>query len=79
MIRSDQQSAWRTMDGCSWHCTGGSDPRPSKKKKCKKGKMVVWGGLRNSWEKNRNERQRRKGKISLSLFFKLEANYFTIL
>jgi len=29
-----------------------------KKKKCKKGKMVVWGGLTNSCE-----RQRRKGKI----------------
>ena len=25
--------------------------------------MVVWGGLRNSWEKKRSERQRRKGKI----------------
>ena len=24
-IRFDTQSAWRTMDGCSWHCTGGSD------------------------------------------------------
>ena len=34
-----------------------------KKKKCKKGKMVVWGGLTNSWEKRRSERQRRKGKI----------------
>ena len=28
-----------------------------------KGKIVVWGGLTNSWEKKRNERQRRKGKI----------------
>ena len=25
-----------------------------KKKKCKKGKMVVWGGLTNSWEKKRS-------------------------
>ena len=25
--------------------------------------MVVWGGLTNSWEKKRSERQRRKGKI----------------
>ena len=33
-----------------------------KEKKCKKGKMVVWGGLKNSCEK-RSERQRRKGKI----------------
>ena len=28
-----------------------------------KGKMVVWGGLTNSCEKKRTERQRRKGKI----------------
>ena len=25
--------------------------------------MVVWGGLTNSYEKKRSERQRRKGKI----------------
>ena len=34
-----------------------------KKKKCKKGKLVVWGGLTNSWDKKRSEKQRRKGKI----------------
>ena len=34
-----------------------------KKKKCKKGKMVVSGGLTNSCEKKRSERQRRIGKI----------------
>ena len=28
-----------------------------------KGKMVVWGGFTNRWEKKRSERQRRKGKI----------------
>ena len=32
-----------------------------KKKKCKK--MAVWGGLTNSCEKKRSEKQRRKGKI----------------
>ena len=32
-------------------------------KKCKKGKMDVWGGLTNSCEKKRGEKQRRKGKI----------------
>ena len=31
--------------------------------KGKKGKMVVWGGLTNSFEKKGSERQRRKGKI----------------
>ena len=34
-----------------------------KKKKCKKSKMAVWGGLTNSCEKKRGEKQRRKGKI----------------
>ena len=33
------------------------------RKKCKKGKMVVWGSLTKSWEKKRHERQRRKGNI----------------
>ena len=32
-------------------------------KKCKKSKMAVLGGPKNSCEKKRNEKQRRKGKI----------------
>ena len=62
-IRSDRQSAWRTMDRGSWHCTGGSNLGHPQEKEMEKGKMVVWGGLTNSWEKKRYERQRRKGKI----------------
>ena len=34
-----------------------------KKKKCKKSKMAVWGGLTNSCDKKGSEKQRRKGKI----------------
>ena len=34
-----------------------------KKKKCKKSKMAVRGGLTNSCEKKRSKKQRRKGKI----------------
>ena len=34
-----------------------------KKKKCKKSKMAVWGGLTNSCEKKKSKKQRRKGKI----------------
>ena len=30
------------------------------------GKMVVWRGLTNIWEKKRSEKQRRKGKIYLT-------------
>ena len=35
----------------------------SMEKKCKKSKMAIWGGLTNSCEKKRTEKQRRKGKI----------------
>ena len=57
------QSAWRTIDGGSWHCTGGSDQDHPQEKEMQKGKMVVWGGLTNSCEKRRSQKQRRKGKI----------------
>ena len=35
----------------------------SKKKEMQKGKVVVWGGLKNIWKKKTSERQRREGKI----------------
>ena len=34
-------------------------------KEMQKSKMAVWGGLTNSCEKKRSEKQRRKGKISI--------------
>ena len=37
--------------------------RPSPWKRNAKNKMAVWGGLTNSCEKKRGEKQRRKGKI----------------
>jgi len=41
-----------------------------KEKKCKKSKMAVWGGLTNSCEKKRNEKQRRKQRyITLNAEF----------
>ena len=40
-IRSDRQSAWRTMDRGLWHCAGGSDQDHPQENKCKK---VDWGG-----------------------------------
>ena len=39
------------MDGGSWHCTGGRDLDRPQEKDVQKGKMVVWGGLTNSYEK----------------------------
>ena len=35
-------------------------------KKCKKSKMAFWGGLKNSCEKKRSEKQTRKGMIEAS-------------
>ena len=40
-------------------------PRPSPRKRNAKRQMAVWGGLTNSCEKKRSERQRRKEKIYL--------------
>ena len=40
--------------------------RPSPLKRSAKSKMAVWGGLTNSCEKKRSEKQRRKGKIETS-------------
>ena len=59
------ESAWRTMDGGLWHCTGGRIQDYHQGKKMQKGKMVVWRGPTNNCEKMRSERQRRKGKIYL--------------
>ena len=38
--------------------------RPSPRRRNARGKMVVWGGLINSWEKKRCKRQRRKEKYT---------------
>ena len=51
------------MDGGLWHCIGKSDQDHALQKMNEKSKKVDWGGLTNSWEKNRRERQKRKGKI----------------
>ena len=39
------------MDGGSWQCIGGSDQDHPQEKEMQKGKMIVWGGLKNKWEK----------------------------
>ena len=51
------------MDGGSWHCTGDREQDHPQEKEVKKSKMAVWGGLTNSCEKKRSEKQRGKGKI----------------
>ena len=51
------------MDGGSWHCTWDSDQDHPQEKEMQKSKRAVWGGLTNSCEKKKSEKQRRKGKI----------------
>ena len=58
------------MDGSSWHCTGGSDEDPPQEKEMQKGKMVVWGGLTNSWEK-----RKAKGKGEKKRYTYLNAKF----
>ena len=48
------------MDRSSWHCTGGSDQDHPQEKEMQKGKMVVWGGLTNSWEKKEKQKTMEK-------------------
>ena len=58
-----RQSAWWTMDGGSWHCTGDRDQDHPHGKEMQKSKMAVWGGLTNSWEreaKSKGEKERYK-------------------
>ena len=50
------------MDRSLWHYTGVKGQDHPQEKQMKKDKMLVWGDLKNSWEKKRSERQRRKGK-----------------
>ena len=53
----------KSYGGGSEHCMGDSDQNHHQEEEMQKGKMAVWGGLTNHWEKKRSERQRRKGKV----------------
>ena len=46
--------------------SGDRDQDHLHRKEMQKSKMAVWGGLINSCEKKRIEKQRRKGKIKAS-------------
>ena len=45
------------------HCTADKDQDHPHGKEMEKSKMALWGGLTNSCEEKRGEKQRRKGKI----------------
>ena len=51
------------MDRGLWHCTGDRDQDHLQEREVQKSKMAIWGGLTNSCEKKRSEKQRRKGEI----------------
>ena len=50
------------MDGSSQHCTGGCDQNHPQEKETQQGKVVVWGGLTNSWIKKGSKKKRREKK-----------------
>ena len=54
LIRENQLDFWKTV---------GRFLKKTGRKEMRKNKMAVWGGLTNSCEKKRSEKQRRKGKI----------------
>ena len=56
------QSAWWTMDGGSWHCTGDRNQDHPQEKEMQKSKMAVWGSLTNSCEKKGSENKKEKRK-----------------
>ena len=56
--------AWWAMNGGLWHCTGDRNQDHLQEKEMQKSKIAVWGGLTNSCEKKRNERQREKERYT---------------
>ena len=60
LIGKVPEELWREVQ-C--HCSGDRDQDHPRDKEMQKSKMAVWGGLTNSCEKKRGEKQRRKGKI----------------
>ena len=48
----------KTMEWGSWHCTGDRHQDHPHGKEMQKSKMAVWGGLTNSCEKKRSQKQR---------------------
>ena len=53
------------MDRGSWHCIRGSDQDHPQEKEVQEGKMVVWGGLTNSWEKEKQKAKEKRKDIPI--------------
>jgi len=58
------------MDIGSWHCTGGMNQDHPQEKELQKGKMVLWGGLTNSFK-----RREAKGKGEKERYTHLNAEF----
>ena len=62
-------AAWQANESKRWgvearkRLTGGRDQDHHQGKEIQKGKMALWGGLTNSCEKKRSQKQRIKGNI----------------
>ena len=52
------------MDGGSWHCTRDKNQDHPQGKEMQKSRIVVWGGLTNSYEKKESEKQRKKERYT---------------
>ena len=58
------------MNGGLKHCIGGDDQNHPQEKEMQEGKMVLWGGLTNSWEK-----KSAKGKGKTERYTHLNAEF----
>ena len=48
------------MDRGLYRCTGGSDQNHPQEKEMQEGKIVVWGGFTNNWEKKQKAKEKKK-------------------
>ena len=55
-IRFDKQSAWKAMDKGLWFFRDSVQNHPQEKE-MQKGKLIVWGGLKNSWEEKQKAKE----------------------
>ena len=64
-------SAWRTMDGGLWHCTGGSDQNHPQEEEMQKGKWLSEEALQIS-----KKRREAKGKGEKERYIHLNAEFW---
>ena len=70
LIRSDRQSAWRTMDGTLWHCTGDNDQAHPQGKEMQKAKWLSEEALQIAVK-----RRKAKGKWNTERYTHLNAEF----